>query len=366
MADFTSILKYGERAALLMQQRYRASGYSRYRMGKFEEYDLYAANKDFLVSDNVITFTDSDGRLMALKPDVTLSIVRNYRETDGTSKVYYSENVYRRDRDTHSFREIMQVGLECIGQIDAYAQGEVVYLACESLALISENYVLNLSHMGLIRHVLEQTGASVAVQRQLLTYISEKNRHGVEAAARENRFDPSGVLTLIGTYGEPEHVLQVLRAQGEGWQAAADELAAVCEQLRGIGLEKHVHIDFSVINDMKYYNGIVFQGFVDGVPQGVLSGGRYDNLLSRMKKNAGAIGFAVYLDALQRLQQAPAQNDFDVLLLYRPQDDPVGVARRAQQLRDTGKSVLAATQAPPHLTFGETAMAERGKGSGEE
>lgn len=67
-------LKYDERAIFVLRSLYSKYGYSYYKMSKFEEYDLYVRNKDFLVSDSVITFTDTNGRLMALKPDVTLSI----------------------------------------------------------------------------------------------------------------------------------------------------------------------------------------------------------------------------------------------------------------------------------------------------
>ena len=64
-----------EKIGFLLRSLYAGTGYSRYRMGKFEEYDLYSRNKDFLFSEGVITFTDTNGRLMALKPDVTLSIM---------------------------------------------------------------------------------------------------------------------------------------------------------------------------------------------------------------------------------------------------------------------------------------------------
>ena len=111
---------------------YSRYGYCRYKMNKFEEYDLYAKNKDFLISDSVITFTDMGGKLMALKPDVTLSIVKNTRDEPGIRKLYYNENVYRVSKGTHCFKEIMQVGLEAIGEIDEYCIYEVLKLAAES------------------------------------------------------------------------------------------------------------------------------------------------------------------------------------------------------------------------------------------
>ena len=96
MDPVVSALTSEERTLLKLRALYRQYGYAQYRMSKFEEYDLYAGNKDCLVSENVLTFTDLNGKLMALKPDVTLSIVRGSPDrTDSVRKVFYNENVYR-------------------------------------------------------------------------------------------------------------------------------------------------------------------------------------------------------------------------------------------------------------------------------
>ena len=100
-------------------------------------------------------------------------------------------------------------------------------------------------------------------------------------------------------------------------------------------------IDFSVGNDMKYYNGIVFKGFVDGIPEGVLSGGQYDRLMERMGRKARAIGFAVYLDLLDGFGKKKSETDVDVVVLY---DDktPVGTIKtNVQLLIEMGKTVSA-------------------------
>jgi ATP phosphoribosyltransferase regulatory subunit HisZ len=82
-------------------------------MSKFEEYDLYVRNKDFLVSESVITFNDTNGRLLALKPDVTLSIIKNSgSDKNYKEKLYYNENVYRISERTHQYKELMQTGIE--------------------------------------------------------------------------------------------------------------------------------------------------------------------------------------------------------------------------------------------------------------
>ena len=145
----TSVLRGDERAGILLRELYGRHGYLPYHMSKFEPYDLYARNKRFLVSENVLTFTDTDGRLMALKPDVTLSIVKNLPDTGGASqKVCYQEHVYR--AGAGGWREIMQTGLECIGRIDLPAMGEVLSLAAESLALLGPDYLLDIGRMGIV------------------------------------------------------------------------------------------------------------------------------------------------------------------------------------------------------------------------
>lgn len=157
--DF-SILKPQERASLRLRAIYERSGYRKYRMGRFEEYGLYQENLHFLPSEQVITFTDLDGRLLALKPDVTLSIAKNAQTVDGgCAKYYYMENVYRPSLESHTFQEISQMGLECIGAVDEAATAEVVGLALESLRELERPFLLQLSHMGFVTGLLDAVGA---------------------------------------------------------------------------------------------------------------------------------------------------------------------------------------------------------------
>ena len=118
MTFSSDVLRYDEQAIMSLRALYRQFGYEQYRMSRFEEYGMYAENKAFLASGDIITFTGAGGRLMALRPDVTLSIVKNTKDGGGTRKLYYNENVYRPDGPGREFKERMQAGLEHIGDID--------------------------------------------------------------------------------------------------------------------------------------------------------------------------------------------------------------------------------------------------------
>ncbi len=359
-------LRPDERAGLMLRELYHRHGYQSYRMSKFEPYDLYAKNKSFLVSEHILTFTDTDGRLMALKPDVTLSIIKNIQPSAQTlEKVYYSENVYRTSTAFMGYREIMQTGLECVGALDLPAMGEVLALAAESLGLLSGAYLLDLGHVGLVSGLLAEQ-AEDSVRARLLTELGRKNASAIRALCAQaglSHETAEKLCRLSRTYGPAPEILPQLRelASGQEARAALEELEGLCRILERLELLGRVRLDFSIVNDMRYYNGVIFRGYLPGLASGVLAGGRYDNLMRRMGKTGQAIGFAVYLDQLERLEE-DGEYDVDTLLLYSAQDDPSTVAERARTLLAEGRSVRMERSVPQGLRCRELVyFAERGQ-----
>ena len=364
---------------LSLRHLYEHFGYVHYKMNKFEEYDLYAENKDFLAGDKIITFTDTNGKLLALKPDVTLSIVKNYNDIPGVvRKVYYNENIYRTSKSTKTYKEIMQMGLECIGDLDIYQIAEVLILAAASLSVLSEGasggdtgsnsgsgrYILDVSHMGLIRGFLDELNLRPKHEEMFLSLLRKKNRHGIMTL-----FDSIGVdeelretaITLASTYGSPESVLKTLEtvSLNETMDKAVDELSVICSILADRDLDG-VHLDFSLVNDMSYYNGVMFRGYIEGIPSGVLSGGQYDELLEKMDKrtssDSGAIGFAINMDLINNFEDVQDEYDVDILLLYgqaaaSDDFDPADLAEKVSDLISRGYSVQAQKTFPERLKY---------------
>ena len=303
------IMDEQEKIGFRLRDLYARSGYSRYRMSKFEEYDLYSRNKDFLFSDAVITFTDTNGRLMALKPDVTLSIVKNGKDTPGAvRKMYYHENVYRVSQAADGFREQTQVGLECMGDLDGNCLAEVLKLAAESLKLCSGEYVLEVSHLGILGAFVDAIAPGDQVRKQILQCAGEKNLHGISRICRENGLGEKAeepLRQLLSLYGPPRSVMPRIRSLAEenGVGDYATQLSQAMAVFAGNEAESRIVIDFSATGDMQYYNGIFFRGFLSGIPDSVLSGGQYDTLMRKMGRRDRAAGFAVFLDKLERLTE---------------------------------------------------------------
>lgn len=343
MRMFKQEMKPDEQAMMALRDLYSAYGYQHYKVSKFESYDLYVQNKNFLQSRQILTFTDTNGRLMALKPDVTLSIIKNTKPTAGMSKVYYTENVYRVPKNADGYQEIMQTGLELIGAVDDYAMAEVLMLAERSLRTISNDYVLDISHIGVLSGLLASQELDDGQCGEIMTAVGERNLHQLRGLCAQfnlpSQFGDT-LCALVSLYGPLNEALT---------QADALELPQNCRDaiasLRSLGELlsltgcRNLRLDLSLVNDMDYYNGLVFRGFISGIAAGVLSGGRYDNLMAKMGREQSAVGFALYLDQLERYFARKDKYDVDILLSYCDGCDLAALVRKANELTEEGYSV---------------------------
>ncbi len=338
------LLKSDELAVFKLRSLYSRFGYTQYKMSKFEEYDLYAKNKDFLVSDRIITFTDTTGKLLALKPDVTLSIINHLgNDTDGIQKLYYNENVYRVSSESHKFKEIMQTGLECVGNCGIYEICEVTALAIKSLAIIDKSYQLDISHAGLVNAILEENGICGETGKLVKDCIFCKNSGGINNLVNNGMLDERQgkvAQALVKNYKDCQSVKTAISPMKEKTADAFNEFEQICNALSQMGMFNNVSINFSLANNMSYYSGIVFKGYIEGVPTGVLSGGQYDILMKKLKKQASAIGFAVYLDSFERLNLFRNEFDCDIALIKDENSTPYEVFKKVDELSQNGEKVI--------------------------
>lgn len=327
-----------------LKKLFSSYGYREYRMSGFEEYALYMENRNFLISDKIITFNDLDGRLMALKPDVTLSIVKNALPEKGIAKYYYTESVYRPNRANTEFKELTQTGLEALGEIDDVTTAETVELALTSLSLTGADYVLALSDVRFSEGLLDEF-ASGAESREYLRDILAKKRAGeLNNAASNLKISEEGVKAFKAVISLPSGALKALDiaeryAYGSKARQAIKELRAIVNAFKGTRFEDKLQIDFSMTGNTRYYNGVLFSGYVLGAAGAVLKGGRYDKLLDSFAKGKGAVGFALYTDELENLG-AGDEDGADAAVIYKSGTDAGALFKAAAKLRQTGISAV--------------------------
>ena len=272
-------------------------GYKKYRLSQAEEYDFYVRNKEFLDNREIISFTDKDGVLMALKPDITLSLVRSIEDIESEiQRIMYFENVYRIPQLSESFKEIMQTGLECFGPLTKKEIVEVVELAQESLELINSNYYLSISHMGVINSLLK--GIDKEDCEIIIENLKRRNISKLRKLANEKDYLKRNVecfITLLSETLTKREICTYLRNNDVDNESIV-ELEAIINE----NDSERIVFDFSQLGAFGYYNGLILKGYIYSSPIPILRGGEYSLLLKKMeKKIKRAIGFALYMNEIE-------------------------------------------------------------------
>lgn len=356
MNSNNTVLRRDEEYILGLRRLYENYGYKNFKMSKFEKYDLYLENKSFLRNGNIITVTDPAGRLLALKPDITISIVKNINNSNLPEKFYYNENIYIADSSSGEIKETTQVGLEYIGDLDIRALGEILLLAAKSLSETADNYCIAISHMGLVSEIIDACGMKSSVNEKISQLIKDKNLHGLKALcaqyniSSENTARLCSLIKICGKLNEAIRLTDELIFDDISYNSL-QELKNLSVILEKFQLADKFVLDFSVMNDYSYYNGLVFQGFIAEVPKAVLSGGQYDNLVRRFGSTASAAGFAVYIDLLSQFHYSKQEYDCDVLAVYDKDCDPAIVLNLQNEYVLKGMRCIALPFVPEHINF---------------
>lgn len=313
-----NILKDDEIITFKLRSLYSDNGYRQFKMSKFEEYDLYMKNKDFLISDGIITFNDTNGKLLALKPDVTLSIVKNSKDIPGcVQKLYYNENVYRVSGSSHTYKEIMQTGLECIGDISDSDTAEVVRLADESARLISGDYHMAVSHINFVSRFLADYGIDADFDKEICSAFFEKNSDALKALCTDKQFEALSLLMIVYPNAKEAKAGLLRFCLSDGTRSALCGFADLWCRIFDDD-NSRASVDFSISNSTGYYSGIVFKCYINGIAVPVISGGQYDGLMNKLGRSSHAIGFAVYLDELERLDDKSGSENADFVNIALP------------------------------------------------
>ena len=324
MKKFLSSLKEEEKITLKLRKHYEQYGYKKIKLSKFESYGLYNENADFIKTENIITFMAPTGKLQTLRPDVTLSIVKKYGrdKKKEMEKLYYIENIYRLSKEDMEYKELNQIGVEILGESDGYSDFEIINLAAESLEVINKKFILDISNINYLSGLFEEMKLGYTLEREVLTNIQHKNVHDLKKILiRENvESKYKEILVKIPDLsGKFDRVISEAEklVLNEKMQNALDELKRLGQAFPELIRNGKILLDFSIVNSLDYYNGLIFHGYIENNPKIILSGGNYDKLIEKYDKNKGATGFAIYLDELSGKYKMEKEYDFDILILYK-------------------------------------------------
>jgi ATP phosphoribosyltransferase regulatory subunit len=288
-------------------------------------------------------FTDTDGRLLALRPDVTSSVARAaatlFAGAARPLRFCYAASVFRQRPHSRAEwrRQERQLGCELIGAGRADADIEVLCLAAEVLERLGlgGSYRVTLNHVGVFNGVAEQLGLGPDTREEMRQLIDAHDASALEQFLV--RLGKSGATVesagrlarLAGGHLIPEEAREFL--SNERSRAALEELERVRGVVDSMGLGEGFSIDLSDVSGLDYYTGLVFKIYVRGAGARVGGGGRYDELTANFGRREPAVGFVLDLDALTDIL---ARGDFETKNGISAQADTVGGTGAAERFRE--------------------------------
>lgn len=283
-------------------------GYHMVQPPTFEYYDVYdsaAVTKP----ENMFKFFDVNGRMLALRPDLTTSVARMAATKplgDLPYRIAYTGTAFRNDEAFSNARqrEFTQVGIELIGESGAKADAEIIEIAIEALLKAGVcDFQIDMGQVCYFGGLVNLAGLSSEQSNILREKINDKNFVAIEEFL-ENLSIPDEIkkifLELPKMFGEIDVVTDALKnpALDDSSREALNNLVQIYEILKEKGLEDYLAIDLSMVPNLDYYTGMIIKGFTKGVGFPVCSGGRYDNLTAKFGKSLPATGVAIGIERI--------------------------------------------------------------------
>ncbi|HYF84035.1 MAG TPA: ATP phosphoribosyltransferase regulatory subunit [Clostridia bacterium] len=295
----------------------QSCGFCRIETPLFEYYELFSGDISPVDDESIIKTIDSDGKVVVLRPDMTIPTVRvvatKLKGQQKPLKLFYVGNVYRADKKNRGTgREFCQVGAEIYGCSGKWLDLEIIGMAKESFREASvTNYKIDIGHVGIIKGIFEELAIAEEKKVYIIDLIGKKNL--VELEKEVSTLSISSrhkeiICKLPRFFGRPEDIFKSIDEIiiNDTVRESADHLFEVCEKSREMGLEANLIIDVGMTGNMKYYTGLIFKAYAQGTGDVVISGGRYDDLLGKLGLNTTAAGFAIYVDSM--IEAAAVEN----------------------------------------------------------
>lgn len=317
---------------LKLERKFSLAGFSPVLSAGLEYYETFSGKENAVPEERMFKMTDTDGKLLVLRPDTTLSIARiaaTKLNSDRARLSYFADKYDLENGGGLSSREIYQAGVECLGEEGAFSDAQCIAFAIECLKEAGlRDFIIDIGHVGYFKGLLEESGLSPFQAEDVRACINRKDTMNAERLLKKAGVSGdalNNILALPALFGGRE-VFSVAEALTHNSCArkAVDDLKNIDRLLTEMGYEGYISYDLGMIKPLSYYSGILFSGLVKDLGAPVLSGGRYDNLADAFGKHMPAVGFAMGLKrilvALERQGSLPEEKKPLVIVAEKGQE----------------------------------------------
>ena len=293
-----------------LRSLFESYGYTKITVNFLENYESYSIG-DFIEDKSILKLIHPNGKLYALRPDMTTPIAKRFANdkiSSLTHKVYYSDTVFRIKNDiSDNLLEINQMGVEVLGIKDSLTDIEILNLAKETLSKVDRKYHIDISHAGILEKLFDVVKLTKINKEYIINSIENRAKSDLEQFLKKLEIGNNYIysfIKLIELNGNFDKVLKDIKND-----EILGTFVEIIEELEKLNKYLNMYsikadLDLSLVSNLKYYSGIIFKGYVPQISKAILSGGRYDKLSKNFGKNLPAIGFAVNLtDILVELNE---------------------------------------------------------------
>ena len=327
---------------------FAARGYSEIITPTLEFFDVFNRKAQPFPQEQMYKLTDAKGRLLVLRPDNTVPIARvcatRLREAALPLRLCYNQNIHvispsLKGRDD----EITQAGIELIGSDSRMADLEVIAAAADALKACGGEYALELGNAAFFRTLMTELPASDTVKEELRDCIESKNYPALNDLldTLPESEAATALRMLPRLYGGEEVFAKASGlCKSKAVAAILDDLQSLWRSVAQFAGAERVRVDLGMMHRTDYYTGMILRGYLAGCGEEILSGGRYDKLLSEFGYDVPATGFAVNIDAVVKVlsrQQAPeAALPSSNVLIWAAEGCEADAVEAACNLREKG------------------------------
>ncbi len=287
-------------------ETFEAWGYGFMVTPLIEPLDTIAAGVSGAQQSALFRFMDSDGALLALVGERTVSVARvvatQLHDGPFPLRLCYAGSVLRNQAlNAGRRRESLQAGCELIGAEGLAADAECIALAAAALEHAGVDHIqVDVGHADFIPGLLDSAGLDATAREEVLAALARRDLvavesalEGTDAADAERR-----LLLAFPTLRGGREILDTAAGglRGARPHRALQELAQLWDLLEAHAITDRVHLDLGAVRDWDYYTGPTFEMFSVDSGFALGSGGRYDSLLSRFGAALPATGFVLHVD----------------------------------------------------------------------
>jgi ATP phosphoribosyltransferase regulatory subunit len=273
-------------------------------------YSLFEQGMGQSESRTAFRFTDNDGHLLSLRPDVTSSIARvaatMLARAPRPLRFCYASPVFRQQLQSRAEwrRENTQLGCELIGCNGNTSDLEILLVAAEILARVglTDHSIITLSHAGIFAGLFSESGLDQDARMEIQALLNSMDQTGLKSFFERNEIPKTvaeSILLLLHLSGKEEVLVHARESiTNSGSVAALDSLQKIWTVIQSLGLENRFSLDLADVSGLQYYTGMIFKIYIAGAGYRVGRGGRYDGLTSKFGAAEPAVGFVLSLDTL--------------------------------------------------------------------